>query len=285
MGASYPVNAAAQRANALHVAARAGLAYNRPMHILLTNDDGILAPGLLAMYRELAKLGEVSVAAPDGAQSAAAHSITIDSPLSARWVHVHQEFHGWAIAGRPADCVKLAVAELVQPRPDLVVSGINDGANVSINVLYSGTVAAAAEGALLGFPAVAVSLERGEELDFDWAARIARRLIEQALAASLEPGRLLNINIPNLSSGGPRGVRVASQSTQLMDDHYQRQDGPDGSAHYYLQGRFREPDGADDADLSALVGGYVVVTPLHFDLTAREQLAAWRDLDWGPVPP
>jgi 5'-nucleotidase len=254
------------------------------VRILLTNDDGILAPGLAALYRELARLGEVEVAAPDTAQSAAAHAITINAALTASRVHVHQEFWGWSIAGRPADCVKLALDRLIEQPPDLVVSGINDGANVSINVLYSGTVAAAAEGALLGFPAVAVSLARGQELDFDWAARIARSLIEKAVAGPLGPGRLLNINIPDLSSGVPRGIRVAPQAVQRMDDHYERRDGPDGSAQYYLQGWFKEPDQALRADLSALSQGYVVLTPLHFDLTAREQLSEFESEDWGEPP-
>jgi len=254
------------------------------MHILLTNDDGILAPGLLAMYRALVDLGEVVVAAPSTAQSATAHGITINEPLTAQRVHVHHEFHGWSIAGRPADCVKLAIDQLVGHRPDLVVSGINDGANAGINVLYSGTVAAAAEGALLGFPAVAVSLERGEELDFDWAARIARTVIEKAVRHPLGAGCLLNVNIPNLVSGRPAGVKVAPQSVQRMDDHYEKREGPDGATQYYLRGWFRKPEAGVEADLNALGTGHVVVTPLHFDLTAREQLATWRAVDWGSLP-
>ncbi len=255
------------------------------MRILLTNDDGILAPGLVALYRELSKVGDVSVAAPATAQSAAAHAITINAPLTASRVHVHNEFWGWSIDGRPADCVKLAIDRLIDPQPDLVVSGLNDGANVSINVLYSGTVAAAAEGALLGLPAVAVSLERGQELDFAWAARIACAIIVRALAGPLRPGQLLNINIPNLAPGKkPRGIRVAPQSVQRMDDRYARRDAPDGSAQYFLEGCFDEPDEAADGDLTALLAGHVVLTPLHFDLTAREQLGTLAAEDWGPLP-
>lgn len=255
------------------------------MHILLTNDDGILAPGLAAMHRQLTALGEVSVAAPDTVQSAAAHAITIDAPLTAARLHVHHEFYGWSIAGRPADCVKLAVAKLIQPRPDLVVSGINDGANVSINVLYSGTVAAAAEGAMLGIPAIAVSLERGPELDFDWAARIARGLIERAVARPLQPGQLLNINIPDLSHGRPKGVKVVGQSIRKMDEVYERRDGPGGSTQYYLEGYFGDLNDEAETDLKAIVGGYVSVTPLHVDLTAREQLDDVANRDWGTIPP
>ncbi len=254
------------------------------MRILLTNDDGILAPGLAAMHRQLTALGDVDVVAPDSAQSAAAHAITINAPLTAVRLHVHQEFHGWSISGRPADCVKLAVARLLDPKPDLVVSGINDGANVSIKVLYSGTVAAAAEGALLGIPAIAVSLERGPELDFDWAARIARGLIERAVDGLLGPGQLLNVNIPNLASGKPRGVRVVGQSAQKMDEVYQRRDGPDGSAQYYLEGYFGKLDDEVETDLKALKAGYVALTPLHFDLTAREQLGRVAEWDWGTLP-
>ena len=139
------------------------------------------APGIAAIYRELDRIGDVTVVAPDSHQSAMAHSITIDSPLSVTKMHVNQLFHGYAVGGSPADCVKLAVRSLMDPPPDLVVSGINDGANVSTNVLYSGTVAAAAEGALLGIPAVAVSLEHAPELDFDRAAVIARNCSNRRL--------------------------------------------------------------------------------------------------------
>ncbi len=254
------------------------------MHILLTNDDGILAPGLLALHRELTRLGDVSVAAPETVQAAAAHAITINAPLTAARVHVHNEFYGWSVAGRPADCVKLAVDKLLDHRPDLVVSGINDGSNVSINVLYSGTVAAAAEGALLGFPSIAVSLEWGQELSFDWAARIAGGLIERALSVPLEPGQLLNVNIPNLSPGPPLGVKVVPQAVQRMDDHYERSDGPDGSAQYYLKGWFKEPHQDSEGDLKALLGRYVVVTPLHFDMTDHTLLPEVASWDWGTIP-
>ena len=184
------------------------------------------------------------------------------------------------MGGRPADCVKLAVHELVDARPDLVVSGINDGANVSINVLYSGTVAAAAEGALLGFPSVAVSLQRGPETDFDRAAVIARRVIDTLLAGDLPPGRLVNVNIPSLRPGLPKGVRVASQALQTMEDHYERREGPDGVCQYVLDGEFAPPTGAHETDLHALADGYVVVTPLHVGLTDSSRLGTLAALDW-----
>jgi len=256
------------------------------MRILLTNDDGILAPGLVALYRELVTLGQVSVAAPDTVQSASGHAITINTPLMVKKVHAHDAFHGWAVAGRPADCVKLAVGELLEHPPDLVVSGINDGANVGINVLYSGTVAAAAEGAILGFPSVAVSLEWGDEMNFDRAARIATRLIRSWLETGDRlpegAGRLLNINVPSLTNGRPFGLRVASQAVDKADERYEHSQGPGGVSQYSLTG-WHSGTGQPDTDLRALCDGYVVVTPLHFDLTERRRLGTLSACDWPDV--
>lgn len=254
------------------------------MRILLTNDDGILAPGLAAMYHALTDLGAVTVAAPDSAQSATAHGITVREAMNVRRIHVDNTFHGWSVGGRPADCVKLAVHELVEDKPDLVVSGINDGANVSINVLYSGTVAAAAEGALLGIPAVAVSLERGEETDFNRAAAIARRVLDVLLATGIAAGTLVNVNIPALKPGRPRGVRVAEQALQMMEDRYSRREGPEGVRQYTLDGWMAKPVGDEETDLHALHEGFVAVTPLHIDLTDRARLATMRAITWPTIP-
>ena len=255
------------------------------MRILLTNDDGILAPGIAAMYRELIKIGDVTVAAPDSVQSASSHGITIDAPLTAMYVHANNIFEGWAVAGRPADCVKLAVSTLVDEPPDLVVSGINDGANVAVHVLYSGTVAAAAEGAILGIPSVAVSQEWGDHLDFDRAARIAASLIGHYAAgvANAAPScRLLNINIPDLGKGKPYGVKVARQAIQRVNDRYDCETGPGNIKRYFLRGTFAD-HGPPESDLRALRDGYVVLTPLHFDLTEHERMEAMAGYDWPDV--
>jgi 5'-nucleotidase len=255
------------------------------MRILLTNDDGILAPGLAAMYQELVQIGDVDVAAPDSVQSAAGHAITLHGPLSAKKIHAHNAFYGWAIGGRPADCVKLAVSQLLKHRPDMVVSGINDGANVAVNVLYSGTVAAAAEGAILGLPAVAVSLEWGDELNFERAACIAGRIVSR-YAAAVKLGRppcpLLNVNIPNCGGGWPLGIRVAPQSVQKVEDTFTVTSECDGISQYQLSGWFNE-FGPPEYDLGALRDGYVVLTPLHFDMTDHERLGAVRGMDWPDV--
>lgn len=253
------------------------------MRILLTNDDGILAPGLAALHAVLVELGEVAVVAPASVQSAAGHGITVGAPLAVRRLHVQGTFFGHAVEGRPADCVKLAITHLLETPPALVVSGMNDGANVATNVLYSGTVAAAAEGALLGFPAIAVSLERGENPDFARAARlvlpIMRRLVENGLSA----GQLVNINLPALSPGLPKGVRIVPQASREMEDNFVRFAGPDGRDYYWLtEGRFKHADPAE-SDLDALNEGFIAITPLQFNLTQHDLLAKLREHDWSDL--
>jgi 5'-nucleotidase len=252
------------------------------MRILLSNDDGILAPGLAAMRQELARLGHVDVVAPSSPQSAAAHGITVNGPVAVQKVHVQGEFFGHSVDGRPADCVKLAIRELLEMPPDLVVSGINDGANVSINVLYSGTVAAAAEGALLGFPAVAVSLKWGQERDFNRAARLALPIIRQLLDLGLTPGQLINVNIPDLTAGDPLGVRVVPMATRIMEDRFARHTAPDGRDYYWLvSDKFTEATTAVHGDLDAIEERYISITPLHFDLTRYDQLDALKQHHWS----
>ncbi|MHC4441420.1 MAG: 5'/3'-nucleotidase SurE [Planctomycetota bacterium] len=247
----------------------------------MSNDDGILAPGLAAMQGELTKLGEVTVVAPASIQTAAAHSITLRGPLAVRQVHVQDQFVGYSVEGRPADCVKVAVSELLDELPDLVVSGINDGANVSINVLYSGTVAAAAEGALLGCPAVAVSLRQGRERDFNRAAKIALSIIKELLDVGLSAGELINVNIPDLTEGDPRGIRLVPQATRTLEERFVRHLAPDGCDYYWLTpGQFKHSSDDAHSDLDAIDDRYVAVTPLHFDLTHYQQLKELQQHHW-----
>src|SRR5207248_8023357 len=182
------------------------------MRILLTNDDGIYAPGLRALRKELQRLGDVTVVAPASEQSAAGHSITLLVPLMVQEVRDEDgQFLGWAAEGKPADCVKLALQELLPEPPDLIVSGLNAGSNAGINVLYSGTVAAAVEGAFYRCTSIACSLEytRARPLDFPRAAELSRRVIEQILAHRPPAGSLFNVNIPSLEKGPVQGIRVA----------------------------------------------------------------------------
>jgi 5'-nucleotidase len=253
------------------------------VHILLTNDDGILAPGLAAMRRELCELGDVSVVAPESGQSGAGHAITVGDAVIASRVHVNEEFYGYSVVGRPADCVKVAVRELLADTPpDLVVSGINAGANIGINVLYSGTVAAAAEAAFYRLPAIAVSLEYRAELDFKGAARIARQVIASLITAGPRSGWLININIPALDGGPPRGIRVVRQSTQPMEEHFVKAKDPRGRTYFWLTGGFAD-QGEPQTDLRAVSEGYVAVTPLRFDLTRDDELDTMRQWTWPAI--
>ena len=254
------------------------------MLILLTNDDGIRAPGLVAMYRELTALGEVHVVAPETAQSAAGHGITVAAPLLTNRVTVEDTFTGTAIDGRPADCVKLAVARILPRRPDLVVSGINSGANVGINVIYSGTVAAAIEAAFLGLPSIAVSLYLRNEIPTDYArtAHYSMRVIRQIVDAGLKGGQVVSINLPPLrAEESPAGVRVVRQCTNAWVDTYEERKDPRGRSYFWNSTIFTLGQTQEDTDVAALRDGYITVTPLQFDLTHYPMLREWKDREWS----
>ncbi len=238
------------------------------MHILLTNDDGIFAPGLAALYAQLVKLGKVTVAAPADVRSGAGHSISLQA-LRFDPVEIVGKFSGYSIEGSPADCIKLAMNELIDPRNpvDLVVSGMNCGANVGINVFYSGTVAGAIEGGFYNLPAIAVSAALDEPLNFEKAAEYALRVIKQILP--LPAGQVLNLNIPPLSKGAPKGVLVVPQSTHGFEERYQAEEDEDGQNIYTLTGGLhRDPHAEQPAtDVQALFAGYITLTGLRLDLT------------------
>ena len=249
------------------------------MRILLTNDDGILAPGLVALYRELTALGQVTIVAPTTPQSAVGHAISVSQPLFMQEILVTEGIRGHSVDGRPADCVKVAVLELMKSDPpDLVVSGINHGENVGINVLYSGTVAAAVEGAFYGIPAVAFSLAFAEQMDFQAAARLARGILAQVTSPARRTGLLLSVNFPDLSQGPPKGLRVCRMSIRPTEESLIRRLDPRGRPYYWMSGGF-VPTGQPhpDCDQVALADGYATVTPLKFDLTDSPRLADLAD--------
>ena len=230
------------------------------MLILLTNDDGIQAPGILAMYRELVKIGEVIVVAPETTQSATGHGITLDVPLLTTKVTIENGFTGTAVAGRPADCVKLAFAHLLPRKPDLVVSGINAGANVGINVIYSGTVAAAIEGAFLGAPTIATSLflRNNVPVNFPKAAMISRQMIGTILKKGLPAGQIASINVPALQPDEePAGVRVVRQCTRPWVDQYERRQDPRGRDYFWNSSVYSLGETESDTDVAALRDKYV----------------------------
>lgn len=251
------------------------------MRILLTNDDGIHAPGLRAMRQELKRMGEVTVVAPAGEQSAVGHSVTLLTPLIIQEIFDNgSEFIGWAVEGRPADCVKLALLELLPEPPDLIVSGMNAGSNAGINVLYSGTVAAAIEGAFYKQTSIAVSMEYSKKkpLDFPRAARHALPVIEQILARNPPRGSLFNINIPCLERGPVKGIKVVPQNVTAYTEQVHRRADPRGRTYFWTSSELHCPEAHPDSDVTALVENYITVTPLQFDLTnavAMEDMKRW----------
>ncbi len=253
------------------------------MRILLTNDDGIYAPGLRALRTELLKLGEVMVVAPATEQSAAGHSVTLLNPLLVSEVFEDdgKTFVGWAVEGRPADCVKLALLELLPDPPDVIISGMNAGSNAGINVLYSGTVAAAIEGAFYRHTAIAVSLEYDKKIyDFPTGAKYARQVIEQILARKPAKGSLFNVNLPVLERGPIRGVKVLPQNVSPYTEKFDRRVNPRGRTYFWTSPDFGCPDPHPDTDVTALDEGYITVTPLQFDLTDHARLQQVKQWEW-----
>jgi 5'-nucleotidase len=252
------------------------------VRILLTNDDGVYAPGLRALRAELQKLGDVTVVAPAGEQSAVGHSITLLTPLLVQEVvDEQQKPMGWAVEGRPADCVKLALMELLPEKPDLIVSGLNAGSNAGINVLYSGTVAAAVEGAFYHCMSMAVSLEytKPKPLDFPRGAALAVRVIEQLLSHQPPPGSLFNINIPSFDKGPIRGVRIVPQNVAPYLETFDRRIDPRGRVYFWSRPDFSCPEPLPDTDVTALEERYITVTPLQFNLTHNallDSMRAWK---------
>lgn len=254
------------------------------MLILLTNDDGIHAPGLRALETELRTIADVTVVAPATEQSGVGHSITFLRPLVAHEVYDGSRLRGWAVEGSPADCVKLGVFEFCDRRPDLVVSGINGGLNAGINVLYSGTVAAAIEGAFFGLNSIAVSLEFEERAAFDRAAILARRVIEQILAQKGPQSRLYNVNIPTVALKRSSEVRVVPMGVHPYEEEFEKRVDPRGRDYYWMNGKLKNLPNEPLTDVTALAHGYITLTPLDYDLTRRDemqQMEPWKfDASW-----
>lgn len=251
----------------------------RPL-ILVCNDDGIDAPGILSLAAGLDGLGEIVVVAPMTEQSAVGHAITMRDPVRARpW-----PFRGptgalkaWAVDGTPADCVKLALDKLVPRKPDLVVSGINHGPNTAVNVIYSGTVSAATEASILGIPAMAFSHCRWGTGDYEASARIARRLSEWVLGNGMPAGILLNVNIPDLPLSRIKGIMPTRQARSMWEESFAERRDPFDRPYYWLSGTFRNLDPGENTDLWAIENGWVSVTPVLHDLTAYAALPEMQE--------
>ncbi len=243
------------------------------MRILLTNDDGISAPGLAALYRRLRELGQVTVVAPAESWSGTGHSVTFFEPLACHKMKIGELFTGFSVRGSPADCVKLACMQLHDGPIDLVVAGVNFGANVGINVYYSGTVAAAVEAAFLQIPSVAISIAAEEQTDFDAAAGHGIAVLKKLLP--LKSGDVMNVNIPRLSRGEPKGIRVVPQATSGFYEYYIPHRQGDSETFFQLAGGAHREEQAP-ADTTTLAEGYITVTPLRPDMTDHKKTVALR---------
>jgi 5'-nucleotidase len=254
----------------------------RPL-ILVTNDDGYNAPGINHLIEFVKEIAEVVVVAPDSPQSGMGHAITIDSTLEVHRLDLDGAYKGlqaYSTSGTPADCVKLALHEILDRKPDLVVSGINHGANSSINVIYSGTMSAAIEAGVEGIAAIGFSL-----LDYSWSANfeacknVVQTLVKEALDKGIPSGTVLNVNIPKTDGAAVKGMRVCRQAKANWKERFDKRISPTGKEYYWLTGDFILLDEGEDTDIAALEAVYVSIVPTQFDLTAHHSMAhinSWK---------
>ncbi|MFZ7128727.1 MAG: 5'/3'-nucleotidase SurE [Desulfobacterales bacterium] len=248
------------------------------MNILLTNDDGIYAPGLMALVRHFGQRHRVTVVAPDRERSAVGHGITLHQPLRASRVTLPGGCEGFAVSGTPADCIKLGVVELLSERPDVVVSGINPGPNVGVNINYSGTVAAAKEAALYGLHALAVSMASQDDSLFDGAAGFVETLAERVRQRGLPFGTFLNVNLPGLPIGTISGIRVSRQGIRTLSECFEKRTDPRNRTYYWQGADLQTFDASGDVDGHALEEDCISITPIKCDMTDYEvlkDLAQW----------
>ena len=253
----------------------------RPL-ILVTNDDGINAPGIRTLISVIKDIGDVIVVAPDSPQSGMGHAITINSTLhSSRITPKNSEIIEYSCSGTPADCVKLAINELMPRKPDLCVSGINHGSNSSINVIYSGTMSAAIEAGIEGVPAIGFSL-----LDYSWNADFSqskdyiRKIILNALNNGIPKGVVLNVNIPAVKKSDIKGVKICRQAKAYWVEEFDKRKNPLGQEYYWLTGKFVNKDQGEDTDEWALKNNYISIVPVEFDLTAHHAIQGLNEWDF-----
>jgi len=249
------------------------------MNILLTNDDGIYAKGLRALYKRFSSQHSVTVVAPDRERSAVGHGITLHQPLRATKVSIDSGYHGYAVNGTPADCIKISLMEILNEPPDLVISGINPGANVGVNLNYSGTVAAAKEASLYKLPAMAVSIKGYQSGTFDDAALFTVHLAEMILKHGLPVGTMLNVNIPDMPIKGTKGVRISKQGTMIYAEYIEKRIDPRNRVYYWHGHDSTVSSNNPEFDVTALDEDFISITPIQCDMTdyrLLEDLKQWK---------
>lgn len=247
----------------------------RPL-ILVCNDDGVYAPGIRALTEVAMGIGDVIVVAPDSPQSGMGHAVTINDTIRVSDMSAESGFPRYSCSGTPVDCVKLAVNKLARRKPDLVISGINHGSNSSINVIYSGTMSAALEGAIMGIPSVGFSLcDYSYQADFEKAKPFIQKIIETMLESGLPHNTCLNVNIPK---GDIKGMKVCRQARAYWDEELDERKDPRGGTYFWLTGIFTVPDTGEDTDEFALANGYMSIVPVRFDMTAYHTMPEIQNL-------
>jgi len=251
---------------------------NRPL-ILITNDDSIAAKGIEYLVKAAVKHGDVVVVAPDKPQSGMGHAITISQSLRLQPSKQFEGVEAYTTSGTPVDCVKLAVYEILDRKPDLLISGINHGSNAATNVLYSGTMSAAIEGALEGIPSIGFSLlDHDQNADFNASMHIAEELIIKTLKEGMPEHLCLNVNIPKGNIKDIKGVKVCRQAFAHWADNFDKRKDPFGKDYYWMTGEFKNFDGGEDTDIFALNENFVSVVPIQFDMTAHKAMSSFNHL-------
>ncbi len=256
-----------------------GICYSGPVTILLTNDDGIYAEGILVLYKQLKKIAHVTIVAPDSERSSVGHAITLAHPLWSKKIKREGRFFGHAVSGTPADCIKFGMNVILKKKPDLVISGINLGPNDGCSIFYSGTVAGAREGAIMGIPSMAVSLGTFVNPDFSFAARFSTKLVKMLFQNGLPRGTFLSVNIPAHRSSEIKGVRFTRQGQVPIHEEFTRRTDPHLRTYYWMGGRLTRIEKDINADTYALKNRYVTITPLHCDMTDYkffDNLSQWK---------
>ncbi len=235
--------------------------------ILITNDDGIYSPGIRALWEALNSFGDIIAVAPSSQKSAISHAITIFQPLRVRQVKDVDGFCGYSVSGTPADCSKIAIKHILSKKPKVLISGINLGANVGNNIIYSGTVSAALEGTMLGIPSIAISLDSFKNDRFELSKKLARDVVSFVLKNNLPKGTMLNVNVPNIDPENFLGTRITKQGNQFFNDDFDQRIDPRGQTYYWMKGKIEDNDEDLVFDGKAISDGYASITPIGFNMT------------------
>ena len=235
--------------------------------ILIVNDDGIYSQGIQALADAMVKIGKVTIIAPDKEQSGKSHSITLNDPIRLKSVNLKNGLKGWGVNGTPVDCAKVAIKNFFNKKPDLVLSGINLGANLGKNLIYSGTVSAAYEGTIIDIPSAAISLDSFKGKNFEVAKYAVTTIANYLLKHKLPNGTLLNVNVPNISKKDLRGFLITKQGNQRFEDTYEERFDPRGNSYFWIKGEMINDDSCVEYDGQAVACGYISITPIQFTFT------------------